>query len=294
MSNDTDSVIEALAAFRAYKPKMDRSGLVEPTDLFAMYADGRDKKYSAPVSKFARIVHCPYLAWNIGAGQRPAINRAVRDRMQKGIVEHHNAEAAIRQKAKASIATGGPPDLRSASKNLLEIPAKDLLEAPEVSVQLYIDQLALRGRVDGLLRTNGIVTAIERKPRSGWFKPSSALQAMTYAIGGCLHLKDPKASKGASWIVTDYEGVPGPSGRITETACDLVSRLASAYSQLIQFGANQDNIPGLPGPRPGKCASCEFSSRCTYRIERSGCEGRPEKEPIWMKYAKREGRPRGT
>ncbi len=120
-----------------------------------------------------------------------------------------------------SIEKGGPPDLLTAPDELSKVATQDLLEAPEVSVQLAVESLQLRGKVDGLLRNDGVVIAIERKPRSAMFKPASRLQAMTYAVGGCLLLKTEKASTAAHWMVTGYKGESGPSGHITEDLCPI-------------------------------------------------------------------------
>ena len=122
--------------------------------------------------------------------------------MNRGTVAHKSAEISVRAKAVESIRRGGPPDLRSASRDLTKISTQDLLETPEVSVSLAVEGLKLNGKADGLLRNKGIVIAIERKPRSAMFKRPTTLQAMVYAVGGCLLFKKEQGCSGAHWQVT--------------------------------------------------------------------------------------------
>ena len=91
---------------------------------------------------------------------------------------------------------------------------------------------------------------------------------------------------GAHWQVTDYKGEVGPSGRITNDACDLLIGLGDAYLKLLHIGADGCDASGLYGPSSGKCASCGFLADCKYRKLKSETEQeRPEKK-IWIKYAK--------
>ncbi len=200
----------------------------------------------------------------------------------------------VRARAKASAAEGGPPDWLNAPDTLFANAKQDLLEAPEVRVELSVEKLELRGKADGLLRTEGLVAAIERKPRTGMYKPASALQAMTYAIGGCLALKKKQASLGASWIITSYGGELGPGGRITQDVCDLIKQLGNAYSRLHQIGDRGDQIPGLSGPGVGKCARCEYVTDCRYRIDAPPNGQERSDQPIWKQYAKRKAAARSN
>ena len=269
VKDTTEYIGGTISDFLSYKPNKDRSPAASSTAIFDGFEKSGAETNSAAISTFASIVKCPYRIVNIGAGNRPIFSKELLARMRKGTNAHKTAETEIKAKAAESSAKGGPPDWRDAPDNLLKIATQDMLEAAEVRVELAVENLGLRGRADGLLRTDGLVIAVERKPRSGMYKPASALQAMAYAIGGCLSLKTSQASVGASWIVTSHEGARGPTGHMTEYSCALFNRLGEAYQRLIQIGARGDQIPGLPGPGPGKCSRCEYFARCTYRIDMS-------------------------
>jgi len=263
---DSD-LASAVSEFLSYKPDADKSASVPSGEIFDRYAHLGSETQKAPISTFASLVKCPYRVVNIGAGHRPYFSREMRTWMQEGSKAHKTAEEEIHQEVARSIEAGGPGDLRRSSREIVDSAAEDLLEAPEVKVKLGVGDLALSGRVDGLLRKDGIVIAVERKPKTGVYQPASRLQAMTYAIGGCLAFEKADASRAAHWLVTDYKGNVGPRGDITGYAVDLFDRLGSTYLQLLDVGQSGSSVIDLPGPAYSKCTHCEFRGRCAYRID---------------------------
>jgi hypothetical protein len=281
------AISATISEFWAYKPDKDDSAAVKPQILFDEFSVCGNESHSVSISVFSTILTCPYRVLNRAAGVHSRLSRKTIDSMSKGTAAHREAELQIRQRAADSLGRGGPPDVSRASEDVIAIAEQDLLEAPEATVKLAAEGIRLRGKADGLLRSNGLIVAVERKPRTRMYQRSSALQAMTCAIGGCLSLGQASASLGASWLVTSYAGVVGPQGRISEKTCQLIKRLANAYGHLIEFGASGESFPGLPGPGPEKCRNCEFWHACAYRIDQRTGETARLTAPVWLKYAKR-------
>jgi CRISPR/Cas system-associated exonuclease Cas4 (RecB family) len=280
------NLADLIEGFCSYRPHKDESPIASTSDLFDEFRDRKQTGERVSISTFANIVNCPYRVVNIGAGHQPRFNQATIGRMKKGSRAHKKAEKEIRESAEASTARGGPPDWSSAPPAIASIAAEDLLETPEVKVSLAVMGLDLRGKADGLLRTDGIVIAVERKPLSRMYHPASTLQAMSYAIGGCLLLKSEKASRSAQWLITDYAGQRRRVGDITEKVCALVRGFGEAYSDLVKIGINGDRVPDLRGPSARKCTRCEFRYACQFRIEEDPKDREKDGEPVWVKYAK--------
>ena len=279
------NLADVIRKFWTYKPAEDLSSVAQTSDLFKEFSD-REVGGRAAISTFASIVQCPYRIVNIGMGHRPRFSRATIGRMNKGTGAHRKAENKIKAKAKVSIAKGGPPDWKNAPKAMLSLAAQELLEAPEVRVALTVDNLDLRGRADGLLRSDGMVVAVERKPRTKMYHPASTLQSMSYAIGGCLSLQSETASSGAKWLVSNYSGDSSRGGSITENVCGMVLDLGQTYAELLRLGSSGGQVPELPGPGPGKCARCEFREECRFVVEYDASDSDTGTEPVWLKYAK--------
>jgi hypothetical protein len=286
MDTNMTNLADVIQNFWAYKAAQDSSSVAQTSDLFKEFSD-RGAADRAAISTFASIVQCPYRIVNIGMGHRPRFSRATIGRMNKGTRAHQSAENEIKAKAEASVAKGGPPDWKNAPKAMLSIAAEELLEAPEVRVALMVDNLDLRGRADGLLRSDGMVVAVERKPHTKMYHPASTLQSMSYAIGGCLLLKSETASSGAKWLVSNYSGDSSRGGSITENVCEMVLDLGQTYAELLRLGFSGGQVPELPGPAPSTCARCEFRQNCRFRAEDSERNLDDAEEPVWLKYANR-------
>ena len=280
-------ISDLIEMFWSYKPDKDTSPTAEPSDLFSEFGDRDVSMYKASISTFASVASCPYRIVNIGMGHKPMFSKIAIRRMNKGSKAHRRVEREVNLKAERSIAKGGPPDWKRVPKSMAAVADQELLEAPEVRVSLTAGGLDLRGKADGLLRSSGIVVAVERKPRTRVFQPASTLQAMSYAIGGCLSLGSENASQGAKWLVSDYGGSINREGDITESVCDLVKGLGRTYVKLLGLGEQNKNIPELPGPKAGKCARCEFQENCRFRVESTPHELEAATEPVWVKYARR-------
>ena len=279
-------ISDQLEKFWSYKPDQDTSSIARPADLFSEFRDRDGSTNKAPISTFASVVNCPYRIVNIGMGHIPRFSRATIGRMNKGSKAHRKVEKEVIQRVEDSIAKGGPPDWKRAPSSTVSVAAKDLLEAPEVRVSLTVNSLDLRGKADGLLRRDGVVVAVERKPRSRVFHPSSTLQAMSYAIGGCLALGSESASQGAKWLVSDYGGSFSHEGSITEGVCDLVKDLGQSYSMLLELGQRNEKMLELPGPSASKCARCEFQDDCRFSVDSALEDSEMAAEPVWVKYAR--------
>lgn len=287
MDNATEKTSEVIKRFWAYRPYLDKSPPSTAHDLYEAFSYNGRQVDTASVSTFATVVTCPYRVVNAGAGYRPVFSKRTIAEMQKGAEAHRIAAAEIMMTSEAAKAGGGPPDWVSAPATTASIASEDLLEAPEVRVQLAVEGLRLRGVADGVFRSKGIVSTIERKPLTAMCKPSSVLQAMTYAIGACLSLNDHKASVGAGWATTSYSGKLGRGGRITQEVCVLIKKLGAAYLNLIHIGTQGESIPDLPGPAPRKCGRCEYFSNCRHSVQFDPQRPGSRQEPIWVKYAKR-------
>lgn len=229
MDNATEETAAVIKRFWAYRPYLDKSPPSTTRDLYEGFSyEGREVG-AASISTFASVVNCPYRVVNAGAGYRPNFSKRTIAEMQKGAQAHRIAAAETVATAEAVRADGRPPDWLSAPAITAATAAEELLEAPEVRVQLAVEGLRLRGVADGVFRSQGIVSTVERKPLSAMCKPASVLQAMTYAIGACLSLDDHKASVGAGWLpratAGSWDGVDESRKMSAVSSRNLVQRI---------------------------------------------------------------------